>query len=303
MMRFNTVLELLRYYHQIVTRFLTDVYEVIRLDATVIVGCIFSLSIMILSNTANAQPVTNQCFNIYTQTKPKLTLKLKSFRAFPNTSEHRLQWINHHIEGLEYVKPQELQVFDHYLEVYWNLLRLVGTKFRIIIIPDGSKITDHDKFKDLKGKALELEHNAVLNVLFNTTSKTTYTFDQVDGLARYPYCIVKAKKLKSTRSEYQPLIHELGHIIEQLLFTEDEKELLLLHYHQAKNTLGRFLSTYSVISAREYFAESIVAFARPESLSETADYDPKSLLTSDQLKRYDKEMFEFIETMIRNRSR
>ncbi len=299
MMRFNTVLELLRYYHQIMTRILTDVYEVIRLDATVIVGCIFSLSIMTLSNTASAQPVNNQCFNIYTQTKPKL----KSFSFSRNTYKYRLQWINQHIEGLEHVKPQELHVIDHYLKVYWNLLRLVGTNFRIIIIPEGSKITDHEKFKDLKGKALTLYYNAAINEMFSADSKTTYTFDQADGLARYPYCIVKTKKLKSIRSEYQPLIHELGHIIEQLLFTKLEKQLLLLHYHQAKNKLVPFLSTYSTISASEYFAESIVAFARPESLLETAEYDPRSLLTRNQLKRYDKEMFEFIETMIRNRSR
>ena len=245
---------------------------------------------------------SQQCLKIYNSESSKTNPPTRKFFNTSNSSKHRNQWIQRHIEGLELITPEQLKVFSYFLEFFWNLLRQVDSDFRIIVIPTNSKITDHPKFKKWQGVQLSQKHTQSLNLLFNSEISTKYTWDHVDGATLYPFCAIKYDQLKTSTNDYQPVVHELGHVIEQALLTTLEKQTLKVLYSLANDQPSHFLSIYSMTNANEYFAESILAYARTKSFLEPTYDENSSLLTREDLQKNDPEMFRFIRDLLRSRA-
>lgn len=215
-------------------------------------------------------------------------------RIFQNDSEI---WSTQHFVGLERLSSQQKQVVNYFIELFWLRLSVPSaSKIKIYVLDTNEKLTDLPEFRSLRGKSVgevSTEHKAHKGDKFNSGMRL---WDDLRGCASNGVCAVGVERFKDLVQGYRhSFFHEMGHAIDRLLLSQDERANLTLLYQAAKNR-GLFLNNYSAINTKEYFAEGIEAYAGITK-------DPKLAnsyflgLTRENLKQKDPNLYDFIENL------
>lgn len=121
--------------------------------------------------------------------------------------------------------------------------------------------------------------------------------DDIKGQGGYHMSSNKLQQNEVVYGKYNVAFHEFGHLIQWLLTTEQNTELM--HLYTKAKTEKRTLDWYADLNVQEYFAQGIEAYLSEKKLPKQSDATNN---TKQELLTRDIDLFNFIESLLNQES-
>ena len=225
------------------------------------------------------------------------TAQQKCSNIFNSEKSEYSKWVDSHVKGLSFLTIKQQDVTVKFVELFWKRLSYADQRLLIYVLPENLKLTDIKEYEDLKGVKVGERISSHKQHQSSGISSGDRFYDDLRGCAYGAVCAIGIERFKESIPGFRhTLFHEVAHLVDNLLLSRAENDQLNTLFENAtKRKL--FLNDYSAINKKEYFAEAVEAY-----FSETKDAQLTNKyflsLTIDNLKKFDSDLFDFIEKIV-----